>query len=215
MSKKNLIDEKVDSDDEEDDDNYCPIKNDKEQSDASDESEHDDDDDVNEATGNEQNEKQNDLNVTPYDESKTNELWKSFTSNTKAPSSSTTKDNAKVATDSQKATTGTASKIFEFAGEKIAVPVTTIATTPTENVSLKRPASSNSVLDRLGIGKKQKLSTLEKSRLDWSVHKQSESLVEDLDSHRRGKDSYVEKKAFLQRSEEREHDHFLNIVKKK
>jgi hypothetical protein len=210
MSEKNLIDENVDSEDEDDD--YCPTKNDNEHSDASDESEHDvDEDPQNEQIG---NTKQDDLKITPYDESKTNELWKNFSSSTK--SSSTTKtDNPKTTTEvqSQKSTT---SQIFEYAGEKVQVPVTTAPTTAS---SLKRPApsstASNSLLDRLGIGKKQKLSTLEKSRLDWSTHKQTESLIEDLDSHRRGKDSYVERKAFLQRSELREHDHYLTSVKKK
>jgi len=194
MSEKNLTDEKIDSEDEDDED-YCPIKNDNEQSDVSEESEHD------EIVNNQDEQvKQTDLNITPYDESKTNDLWKSFTSSTKP--STTTKEipNPKPIPTN---------KIFDFAGEKVSVPI-----------AVKRPApssatTSNSILDRLGIGKKQKLSTLEKSRLDWSAHKQSESLTEDLDSHRRGKESYVEKKAFLERSEVREHDHYLINAKKK
>lgn len=195
MSEKNLVDDS-DDDDEEEDDDYCPTKNENDQqSDASEESEHDDD-----HLGNDPVEetKQTDPDIKPYDESKTNELWKNFastSSNSKAPPTT--------ASDSPKPTM----KILDYAGEKVSVPVP-----PTS--SLKRP-SSNSVLDRLGIGKKQKISTLEKSRLDWSAHKESESLNDDLDSHRRGKDSYVERKAFLQRSEIREHDHFLTNVKKK
>jgi hypothetical protein len=213
MSEKNLIDENVDSEDEDDD--YCPTKNDNEHSDASDESEHDvDEDPQNEQIG---NTKQDDLKITPYDESKTNELWKNFSSSTKSSSSKTT-DSPKVTSEkpTPKPAIVATNKIFEYAGEKVQVPVTTAPTTAS---SLKRPApsstASNSLLDRLGIGKKQKLSTLEKSRLDWSTHKQTESLIEDLDSHRRGKDSYVERKAFLQRSELREHDHYLTSVKKK
>jgi hypothetical protein len=193
MSEKNLTDDKVDSEDEDDDDDYCPTKNE-----PSDESEHEEDDEiVNDQNEQEENKKQADLNITPYDESKTNELWKNFTSSTK-PLSTTEIQSPKPT-----------NKILDYAGEKVSVPITT-------NSSLKRPAtSSNSLLDRLGIGKKQKLSTLEKSRLDWSAHKESESLTEDLDSHRRSKDSYVEKKAFLERSELREHDHYLVNVKKK
>ncbi|CAF0790591.1 unnamed protein product [Rotaria sordida] len=231
MSEKNLVNKKVDSDDDEDnDDDYCPTKTHNEQSDQSDESEHNDDDDddnndddtVNDQNQQTDNKNQNDLNVKPYDESKTNDLWKNFTSSTK--SSSIKIDSPKTTTELPKSTIQnskpiTTNKILEFAGEKISVPVTTTTTTSTENSSLKRPASSsttsNSVLDRLGIGKKQKLSTLEKSRLDWKTHKESESLIDDLESHRRGKDSYVEKKAFLQRSELREHDHYLFNVKKK
>jgi len=213
MSEKNLVDEHVDSEDDDDDD-YCPTKTNNEQSDPSDESEHDDDDN---GTTVEQTEDSNqkELKIAPYDESKTNELWKNFTS-----SSSTTADGSKTTTEipkpqvqSPKPTPPTINKIFDYAGEKVSVPVTTATT---NSSSLKRPSTtSNSLLDRLGIGKKQKLSTLEKSRLDWNVHKESESLIEDLDSHRRGKDSYVEKKAFLQRSELREHDHYLTSAKKK
>jgi hypothetical protein len=188
MNEKNLIDEKVDSEDEDED--YCPVKNDNEQSDPSDESEHED------IVNNQDEEiKQTDLNITPYDESKTNDLWKSFTSSTKPTTTEVSTPPKPI------------SKIFDYAGEKVSVPI-----------SIKRPApssTSNSVLDRLGIGKKQKLSTLEKSRLDWSAHKQSEALTDDLDSHRRGKESYVERKAFLERSEAREHDHYLINVKKK
>ena len=200
MSEKNLVDESDDGD-EEDDDDYTPNKNendgagggDEEHSDTSEESEHD---------ANESNEekKETDDNVKPYDQSKTDELWKSFTSTT------TTNPKPAPAAESPKPVT----KILDYAGEKVSVPVPTPP-------SLKRPAasSSTSVLDRLGIGKKQKISTLEKSRLDWSTHKESESLIEDLDSHRRGKDSYVERKAFLERTELREHDHYLTNIKKK
>lgn len=190
--KKNKIEElPVESDDEEEDDDYSPTKNDNET--KSDESEQDSEEEqthVEETPA-------SDSNVKPYDESKTSELWKNFTSSNSSMKPSTTTD------------VKTEKKIFDYAGEKVSVAVPA-------NSSLKRPiASSNSVLDRLGIGKKQKLSTLEKSRLDWSAHKDSESLHEDLDSHRRGKNSYVEKKAFLERTELRQHDHYLTNVKKK
>ncbi|CAF0846780.1 unnamed protein product [Adineta ricciae] len=203
MSEKNLVNDEVDSEDDEDDD-YCPADNNKQQSDSSADSEDDDEGDAKEES---ETTKKNELNVAPYDESKVNELWKNFTSTTAKPV-----ENVK-STESKPAT-----KIFEYAGEKVSVPITTPPTVKeTSNPSIKRPAAtSGSVLDRLGIGnKKQKLSTLEKSRLDWSAHKDSEALTDDLDSHRRSKDSYVEKKAFLERTELRQHDHFLTHVKKK
>ena len=231
MSKKNLVDESPhldDNNDDDDDDDFCPTKTHNEQSDLDDESEHSDDDDDNDAlnnrTGKAEDEKQNDLNIIPYNESKTDELWKNFTSSTnssstKIHSSETTRDIEKSKIESTKLPLPpiTTNKVLEYAGEKIAVPITTMISTA--NTPLKRPSSSstssNSILDRLGIGKKQKLSTLEKSRLDWNIHKESESLTDDLESHRRGKDSYIEKKAFLERSELREHDHYLMNVKKK
>ena len=206
MSKKSLNESKDQSedDDEEEDDDYCPTANDHEASESSDGEGTPETEDVNKPG--------NDLQVKPYDESKTNELWKSLTSDSKSP----TAEVVKPVVETPKPVVVT-NKIFEFAGEKISVPIPT----PTSNPSLKRPAaaasssSSLSVLDRLGLGKKQKLSTLEKSRLDWQSHKDSEALTEDLESHRRGKNSYVEKTAFLQRSETREHDHYLNHLKKK
>ena len=201
MSEKNLVDEKPDSEEDEDDDDYCPAKNVKQQSDSSGDSE--DDGGAVEQT---ESADKNDASVAPYDESKTNELWKNFSSSIKKPVDTPA---PKVEQPAPKPV----NKVFEFAGEKVIVPVTTPAAA---SPSLKRPATtSSSLLDRLGLGKKQKLSTLEKSRLDWDAHKQSEALVEDLESHRRGKDSYVEKKAFLERSELRQHDHFLNHAKKK
>ena len=200
MSKNKLNDSDDDDDDDEEDDDYCPTAKDHEASESSAEEESHED----------IKEPDNDSNVKPYDESKTDELWKSLTSDSK-----TTAAAVKPAVETPKPAP-VITKIFEFAGEKISVPV---PSTTSSSLSSKRPAggssSSSSVLDRLGIGKKQKLSTLEKSRLDWQAHKDSEALTEDLESHRRGKDSYVEKKAFLQRSETREHDHYLTHLKKK
>lgn len=226
MSEQDLVNEEADSDDEDDD--YCPVKNEHEQSNSSGESENEDgdEDDVGVSSTNNTEDKKvvKDLNVTPYDESKTDELWKNFASSTKSSSLSTKTDSPKTTIEipkpqEQTSKSVTTTKIVEFAGEKISVPVTTSPKPSTENSSLKRPApstaSASSVLDRLGIGKKQKISTLEKSRLDWDAHKESEALKDDLESHRRGKDSYVERKAFLQRSELREHDHYLTHVKKK
>lgn len=181
-----------DEEEEEEDDDYSPTKNDNEsKSDDSEESEE-------ETTAEEK--PASDPNIKPYDQSKTDELWKNLTSSSHTSKPSTTD-------------VKTEKKIFDYAGEKVSVSV------PASS-SLKRPAaaassSANSVLDRLGLGKKQKLSTLEKSRLDWSAHKDTESLHDDLDSHRRGKNSYVEKKAFLERTEQRVHDHYLTNVKKK
>lgn len=129
--------------------------------------------------------------VKPYDPSKVDELWK-------------------------KTFTTTATTTTSKPKEEVPAPAPPPAPPTTVTVTAaKRPASAASVLDRLGIGKKQKLSTLEKSRLDWQTHKESEALTADLESHRRGKDSYVEKQAFLQRTETREHDHYLTQIKKK
>ncbi|KAH8020212.1 hypothetical protein HPB51_025396 [Rhipicephalus microplus] len=67
----------------------------------------------------------------------------------------------------------------------------------------RKPIGVGNVLNQL-FNKKQKISTLEKSKLDWDNYKKSEGLVEDLQSHNRGKDGYLEKQAFLQRADVRQ-----------
>lgn len=54
------------------------------------------------------------------------------------------------------------------------------------------------------LSKKTKMSTLEKSKLDWERFKHEEGIVEELKSHNRGKGGYLEKQAFLQRTDERQ-----------
>lgn len=59
-----------------------------------------------------------------------------------------------------------------------------------------------SVLNK--IGKKDKISTLEKSKLDWNKFKQSEGIDEEIKTFNRGKDGYLEKQDFLQRTDLRQ-----------
>ncbi|KAG7462354.1 hypothetical protein JOB18_018328 [Solea senegalensis] len=69
--------------------------------------------------------------------------------------------------------------------------------------SAKRPAGMSSLLNRLG-GKKQKMSTLEKSKMDWDAFKSEEGITEELAIHNRGKEGYVERKNFLERVDHRQ-----------
>lgn len=41
------------------------------------------------------------------------------------------------------------------------------------------------------IGKKSKLTILEKSKQDWDVYKKKEGIVEELITHNKGKDGFV------------------------
>ncbi|NXJ65636.1 CFDP1 protein, partial [Rostratula benghalensis] len=52
---------------------------------------------------------------------------------------------------------------------------------------VKRPSGMSSLLGKIG-SKKQKMSTLEKSKLDWENFKEEEGIVEELAIHNRGKD---------------------------
>lgn len=117
-------------------------------------------------------------------------------------------------------------KIFEFAGEEVKVekevPVDSAearlslsaADNSTKSAESTSPASRgrgrggirrggiSSVLGQ--IGKKAKISTLEKSKLDWDNFKKQENIEEELTTHNRGRDGYLERQDFLQRADLRQ-----------
>lgn len=66
----------------------------------------------------------------------------------------------------------------------------------------KRPAGLSSVLGQ--IGKKAKLSTLEKTKLDWNSFKKAEGIDEQLTTHNKGKEGYLERQDFFQRTDLRQ-----------
>uniref|UniRef100_A0A1A8BGE8 Craniofacial development protein 1 n=1 Tax=Nothobranchius kadleci TaxID=1051664 RepID=A0A1A8BGE8_NOTKA len=84
----------------------------------------------------------------------------------------------------------TITKVFDFAGEEV-------------SCSAKRSAGMSSILGRIG-GKKQKMSTLEKSKMDWDAFKYEEGITDELAIHNRGKEGYVERKNFLERVDHRQ-----------
>lgn len=127
----------------------------------------------------------------------------------------------------------TITKVFDFAGEEVRVTkevdansreaksflkeekgqsehvshpkseLTPPGPSPSPSPSVKRPAGMGSILNRIG-GKKQKMSTLEKSRLDWDTFKDEEGIGDELAIHNRGKEGYVERKNFLERVDQRQ-----------
>ncbi|KAM4572496.1 craniofacial development protein 1 isoform 1-T2 [Odontesthes bonariensis] len=74
---------------------------------------------------------------------------------------------------------------------------------PLPGPSAKRQAGMSGILSRIG-GKKQKMSTLEKSKMDWDAFKSEEGITEELAIHNRGKEGYVERKNFLERVDHRQ-----------
>ncbi|KAM8947834.1 craniofacial development protein 1 isoform 1-T1 [Pelodytes ibericus] len=122
----------------------------------------------------------------------------------------------------------TITKVFDFAGEEVRVtkkvessskeakdfiklqetgqtqpsPAPLRTSQPTGS-GVKRPGGVSSILGKLG-SKKQKLSTLEKSKLDWETFKEQEGIGDELAIHNRGKDGYIERKAFLERVDYRQ-----------
>ncbi|XP_029290459.1 craniofacial development protein 1 [Cottoperca gobio] len=123
----------------------------------------------------------------------------------------------------------TITKVFDFAGEEVRVNKVVSAdskeakiylqsqiTNEEENEdegedsppgqpgpSAKRPVGMSSLMNRMG-GKKQKMSTLEKSKMDWDAFKSEEGITEELAIHNRGREGYVERKNFLQRVDHRQ-----------
>ncbi|XP_049859583.1 craniofacial development protein 1 [Schistocerca gregaria] len=116
----------------------------------------------------------------------------------------------------------TITKVYEFAGEEVKVtkevPVDSVeaktAVTKPHSTSLSpAPAAGrgqgkargglSSVLGMIG-NKKQKLGTLEKSKLDWDRFKKAEGIEEELQTHNRGRDGYLDKLDFLQRTDIRQ-----------
>lgn len=70
---------------------------------------------------------------------------------------------------------------------------------------VKRSGGIGNVLGK--IGKKPKLSTLEKSKLDWNAFKEEKGIGNELLSYNKGKDGYLEKVSFLQRTDMRQYEH--------
>ncbi|RLU16504.1 hypothetical protein DMN91_010572, partial [Ooceraea biroi] len=123
-------------------------------------------------------------------------------------------------------------KVFEFAGEEVKIEKEVavdsaearLSLSAAENSAKPSPESASptpvprgrgrggarrvglsgisSVLGQ--IGKKSKISTLEKSKLDWDNFKKQENIEEEINSHNRGKDGYLERQDFLQRADLRQ-----------
>lgn len=136
---------------------------------------------------------------------KTDSLWADFLKDTnikprpKAATAETKTSPTKFVTnDKPKEKKQTAPVIFEFAGERIDIPkksnvethdkqstseTTTI--TPASKFPARKSGGMSSVLNQLG--KKQKLSTLEKSKLDWDKFKTDENIDDELRAFNKGK----------------------------
>ncbi|XP_076469951.1 craniofacial development protein 1-like [Babylonia areolata] len=73
-------------------------------------------------------------------------------------------------------------------------------------LGVKRPTPGAGGLGNVlsKIGKKQKMGTLEKSKMDWEAFKQKEGINEDLKIHNKGKDGYIERMSFLNRTDVRQ-----------
>lgn len=120
-------------------------------------------------------------------------------------------------------------EIFDFAGEKVEVqkeilvvdlkPVTSndqnsgesdkSSAKPVPGLPFNRSRSggggSSGLSSVLGqLGKKNKLSVLEKTKLDWTGFKKNEGIDEEIQTHNKGRGGYLERQDFLQRTDVRQ-----------
>ncbi|XP_037094654.1 craniofacial development protein 1-like [Pollicipes pollicipes] len=112
----------------------------------------------------------------------------------------------------------TVTKVFDFAGEAVTVTKDVDVSSreakraATGGTGSSQPSPQMAVPSRRGglaglvnnLGKKPKMSVLEKSRLDWVGFKKEENLEEELDRHKRSKNSFLDKQEFLQRADQRQ-----------
>lgn len=110
-------------------------------------------------------------------------------------------------------------KVFDFAGEMVTVSKEVAAdsseakkylksqeesnkSAPAPSAGAKRPGGLAGIVG--SIGKKQKMGVLDKSKLDWNSFVSREGISEELKTHNKGKDGYVEKQMFLERADLRQ-----------
>lgn len=101
------------------------------------------------------------------------------------------------------------SKTYDFAGESVSVIQESEDNSFDNNnkvkegvvKGIKRSGGLGGILDKL---KKPKISTLQKSLIDWNNFKKDEGIVDELNQHNKSKDTFIERQAFLQRTDLRQ-----------
>lgn len=113
---------------------------------------------------------------------------------------------------------------FDFAGEKVEI-TKEITVDPPDTTNEKAESKSSGPSNGIGrrppfvgmkrsgggigsvlgqITKKNKISVLDKSKHDWDSFKRTEGIDEELQTHNRGKDGYLERQDFLDRTDVRQ-----------
>lgn len=140
-------------------------------------------------------------------------------SSASSPTTSTNTDRAAVPKS-----TITVTKVYDFAGEAVKVTKEIDVNSKEGKAELKKlqkgdqdseKATKSSCVKRSSggldgilekINKKPKLGTLEKSKIDWDEFKLKEGIEEELKIHNRGKQSYIERMNFLQRTDQKQYE---------
>jgi len=99
--------------------------------------------------------------------------------------------------------TTTITERYDFAGEIVEI-TKEVTLDKTPSATIVSPKQKKGNLDQLlsSIGKPKKISTIQKSAIDWEGFKKKEGLEEELEEQSKG--GYLEKRAFLQRTDLRE-----------
>ncbi|KAF2892918.1 hypothetical protein ILUMI_13254 [Ignelater luminosus] len=101
-------------------------------------------------------------------------------------------------------------EVYKFAGEEFKVEKeisadssdARLATSTSKANSSRKSAVGGRLNSILGsLGKKQKINTLEKSKLDWEQFKKDEDIQDELQAYSKSKDGYLEKQDFLERAD--------------
>ena len=150
------------------------------------------------------------------------ELWADLCSSTAKEKNVKKPSNSSTATNSSSVSSSTANnqrpskpdkikltKEYDFAGEKIKVEEEVDRSRLEKKVESSSKATASNPMKRgpglhglvANLGKKAKLSTLGKTKLDWNLYKKEEGLEDDLKNHVKNKNSFVERQAFLQRTD--------------
>ncbi|GFU30437.1 craniofacial development protein 1 [Nephila pilipes] len=163
------------------------------------------------------------------EKNRTEDLWKSFLSDvskieaskksSEVTFSNIEKTSVSCEIENPKSEKVPVSKIFEFAEEIYSVDKDSSvqdcitkqndSNVVTPSKSPTNPPKKRSVLDSvLGTirNKKQKVTVLQKSLHDWNSFKKSEGIQEDLEKFNKGKQGFIERQRFLQRTDVRSFD---------
>lgn len=199
---------------------------------VSENSEDDDDDDENDAKDSDADDVETRKVSGGKTKAQVDALWTDFKDSTS--STATNQVASSKPSGSQKKTV---EKVYQFAGEEVKVnevssskeeknsseektEAATSKAKTTANASqkiignskfpIKKTGGLGSIMGKIS-GKAPKISTLEKSRLDWNSYKSDEGIDDDLSTFNKGKDGYLERQAFLQRADLRQFEIERNL----
>ncbi|CAG7834517.1 unnamed protein product [Allacma fusca] len=99
-------------------------------------------------------------------------------------------------------------------GLPIRTRVSILSSNPAQIALASKPGARkglSAVLNAIQSNKKQKMGTLEKTKLDWQAFKKDKGIEDELKTHVKSKDGYVDRQEFLQRTDLRQFEIEKNL----